>query len=298
MGTTVHLVVTDGSTDVLDDLEALIRDRHARWSRFDPASEVSALGRSRGRPVVVTTETYELVGRAIDAWRLTGGAFDPTVGSCLTAAGYDRDFPSLAARPERSIGTGPSPAPGPLGVELHPMTSAVVVPRGVVLDLGGIAKGATADRAVGLALERGAAGCCVNIGGDLAVGGVGPDDRGWTVLLECPGAADHRTVALAAGAVCTSSTTRRRWKGDAGEEHHLRDPATGRSLETGLATASVIAARGDQAEVLAKAALAAGPDRAAELLAASGVTGILVDDAGSIIGLPGVADFLVDPAVP
>lgn len=62
----------------------------------------------------------------------------------------------------------------------------VAVPSGVVLDAGGIGKGLAADLLVAHLLGLGVRGCIVSIGGDLSLGGDGPDPDGWTISVEQP----------------------------------------------------------------------------------------------------------------
>jgi thiamine biosynthesis lipoprotein len=289
MSTDVHVIVVDGRPSHLSAAEAAVRDREARWSRFIDDSELSILNTNPGRPVVVSSDTFHLVAAAIDGYRRSGGRFDPTILRSLVAAGYDRTREEMTdGRPARHL-----PAPGPAGIELLDGLHAIVLPEGVGLDLGGIAKGATSDAVVAELLADGAAGCCVNIGGDLRADGAPPQPEGWLVELDCPGAAGTRTVRLRSGAVCTSTTLLRRWRpaGDDPIEHHLRDPGTGSPLRSGLASVSVLAGRAAQAEVLTKMALSAGPDGAPGELTASGVTGLLVLDDGEVVELAGFDQF-------
>lgn len=306
MGTTAHAIVqhdggNPGATGALLDLaERRLQALNRRWSRFDPDSEVSQLNRSGGRPLVVSPDTFTLIATAIDAWHRTGGRFDPTVGGCLVAAGYDRSFEAITQPP--SDRPPIPPAPTPTGIDLHDYAGSVTVPAGVSLDLGGLAKGYAADLVAAELLEAGAAGCCVNIGGDLRVAGTPPRAEGWRVSLPCPGAASDgdagtgRSVGLVDGAVCTSTTRLRRWQGSSGPEHHLRDPATGLAIDSGLTTVTVLAAKAVQAEVLTKAALAAGPERAPAVVTEAGATGLLVTDTGAVVELPGLAPFLAAAA--
>jgi thiamine biosynthesis lipoprotein len=287
MSTDVHLVVVGGEARHLDRAEAAIRRHEARWSRFLPGSELSQLNANPEHVVVVSADTYELVRHAIDAYHLTAGAFDPTVLASLMAAGYDRTLPAI----EPGCAGHHEPAPSPAGIELFDELHAIRLPAGVGLDLGGIAKGATADAVAAGLLATGVEGCCVNIGGDLRVSGRSPDPEGWTVELDCPGSDEVRQVVLAEGAICTSTTVKRRWRAAGGAEHHLRDPATGAPLERGLQSVSVICARATQAEVLTKAALAAGAEGAAEVICGRDATGVLVDRKGAVIELAGFDAF-------
>jgi len=296
MNTNVHVVVVGGCAAHLQQAETAVRDREARWSRFLVDSELSQLNANPGRPFVVSPDTYDLIALAVAAQETTNGAFDPTVLSCLIQAGYDQTFDQLASADSDSRVNGAGsvdvePAPTPRSVVLDDGVHAIHLPPGVGLDLGGIAKGATADVVVSELMSAGAAGCCVNVGGDVRIEGRGPDGHDWIVAIDCPGSVEQRSVKLAHGAVCTSTTTKRRWAGSDGAQHHLRHPTTGRPFDTGLATVTVISARAAQAEILTKAAFAAGLDGAAALLRGYDVTGLLVSDEGEIVELEGFEAF-------
>src|SRR5262249_36189765 len=86
MGTEVHVVLVDGAASLLDRAYERIDELERRWSRFDADSEISTLNREAGHPVRVSPETRELVQRALEAWHVTGGVYDPTVlGDLLRA---------------------------------------------------------------------------------------------------------------------------------------------------------------------------------------------------------------------
>jgi thiamine biosynthesis lipoprotein len=150
------------------------------------------------------------------------------------------------------------------------------LPPGMQLDLGGIAKGMAVDAAAGMLRRRQVPGGVVSAGGDLAVWGLPPRGRAWTVEIEAPGAGPLTRVPLRWGALATSSTTRRAWATEDGTAHHTIDPRTGRPAQTDLASASVVAARCQDAEVAATAALVLGADEGAAFLSSRGLHGLLV----------------------
>ena len=289
MGTTAHVVVTGGEERHLALAEAHLRVCEARWSRFDPASELSVLNGASGHLMILTEPTYELVEKAVDAWWLTGGAFDPTVHDALCRLGYDRDF--------RSIGwveavEAPVAAPGCAGVELFAGCRGVRLPPGARLDLGGIAKGHAADQLVDRLLADGVTGACVNIGGDVRVEGDGPDGGPWVIALDLgPEPPVPLRVLLGAGSVCTSSRRKRVWCAGSEPVHHLIDPRSGRSVDQGLASISVIGRYAAQAEVLTKAVFVAGPDVGQELLEELGVAAVLVRDDGELVEVGNVREL-------
>jgi thiamine biosynthesis lipoprotein len=98
-------------------------------------------------------------------------------------------------------------------------------------------------------------------------------------------------LAVAEGAIATSTKLRRAWARGGTVLHHLIDPRTGAPAESGLASVTVVAGDAWRAEVLAKAAFVAGPDEGARLIERAGATGLLVTDDGEVRELSGLAPF-------
>lgn len=295
MGSEAHVCVLGGAADLVDQARDRLVQLERRWSRFLPDSEVSALNRSEGRPRIVSAETFEVVSAAVEAWRWSGGHFDPTTAATMTAAGYDHSIAGSTLAP--TVPTHVACAT-PAGIVLDPYPRSITVPPGVTIDLGGIGKGAAADLVATELLRSGADGCCVNVGGDLRVAGRPPRPTGWRIDVDLGPDIDRPVIGLADGSICTSTVRRRTWITAIGPEHHLRDPGDGRPFDTGLATVTVIGAEARQGEVLTKAAFAAGVDRGAELITATGATGFLVTDDGRVVELDGLAPFLAAGAAP
>jgi len=102
-------------------------------------------------------------------------------------------------------------------------------------------------------------------------------------------------LELADRGLATTTSLVRRWRQGGEERHHLIDPRTGRPSESQLAAVTVIAERGWQAKVLAKAAFLSPPNRALELLAENGATGLLFDLGGRIHLAADVEPHLTTP---
>ncbi len=293
MGTTVHLAAVTCDPPVLERAQASIERYDRRWSRFRPESELSRLNACAGRPVIMARDTFALVAAAVDAWHRTGGYFDPTVHDGLVAAGYDRPFATLDPAEIRGrVELGPTR--GCAGIELDPDLYSVYVPTGVRLDVGGIAKGFVADLIADRIADR-SVGVAVNIGGDVAVRGRGPVDGSWTIGIDPYGTGESvaLAVSLASGAVCTTSSRRRRWRGPTGWRHHLLDPFDGHPANRGLDSVTVIASTATDAETVAKHAFVAGRNLAAEIITRSGLTGLLCDVSGELVAVDGLDRFLV-----
>jgi FAD:protein FMN transferase len=259
-GMTGRLVVTDARRmpAAWDRLQAEIAAMGAACDRFRAGSELSRVNAAEGRPVTVSPLFAETLRAALTVAAATGGTVDPTIGSALIAAGYDRDLTRVR---DGAPAVPPRPAAGWPVVELTDRT--VRLPRGVTLDLGATAKALAADRAAFRAAMSTGCGILVGLGGDIAVAGPAPDG-GWRIRV-CD---DHRagprepgqTVAITGGGLATSSVTVRRWQRAGRLLHHIIDPATGAPAGAHWRTVSVTAASCLDANAAATAAIVKGRD--------------------------------------
>jgi FAD:protein FMN transferase len=251
---------------------ARLLEWHARFSRFEPGSEISRLNRDPRAAVPVTRTMARLVAAIVAARAATGGLVDGTLGAEIEAAGYR--------------GTLGAPLPLPLALRLAPprrparagksapaltLEPGAVLRRapGVALDAGGLAKGLFAD----LLADELEGTFAIDCAGDLRLGGA---PRAVHVASPFDGRPLH-TFELAGAGVATSGIGRRSWLGPDGRPaHHLLDPATGAPAFTGVVQATAIAPTALEAEWRAKAAVLSGPDAAAGWLPYGGV--IAFDD--------------------
>lgn len=254
MGSTAEIIMVGGSDEsAADRAVQRVHELEQRWSRFVETSEVAAVNRAAGAPVVVSDDTLLLVELGRDAWYRTDGRFDPTVLGAVETIGYTTSFDGVPAEP------APTPPPtgaadGCASITIDRATRTVRLPPGVRFDPGGIGKGLAADL-VGHELQAADAdGGCVNIGGDLRVWGDGPDGGRWRI-----GAAD-RTIEITDAGVATSGTGRRNWRFDGDVVHHLIDPATQRSAAHGPNAVTVVAGSAWKAETYATALMVTAPE--------------------------------------
>ena len=232
-------------------VESCFQREEQRFSRFRADSELSMVNVAAGQWTDVSLSFAALVNLALEQADRTGGLFDPCVLEAVVAAGYDRDFDEVLAGARGAL--HPPVACGRWR-EVEVRRNAIRLPAGTGLDLGGIAKGWTVDRAVEGGVSRGLPWILVIAGGDLRFGGDAPPID---VAIEDPMTSSEiaGTLRLATGALATSSTLRRAWGPDL---HHVIDPRTGAPSRTSFVQATVWAPTCAQAEVFATWALLAG----------------------------------------
>jgi FAD:protein FMN transferase len=233
----------------------LVAQDEARWSRFQPASEVSRITAGAGRWVRISPETVRLLRRTVDWTDRTGGLFNPLVGGALERWGYAGSLTAGRAFAQQS--PRPARVRGRLEVDRDGLRARV--PAGTRLDLGGIAKSYMAVRAGALLAELvDDPALLVDAGGDLvAVRGehIVAVERPGDAPLNLPGQELFEPVChlrLRPGfGVATSGYGRRQWRnGDGAAAHHLIDPDTG--CPGRWAHATVVARDAVQADVVAK----------------------------------------------
>ena len=262
------------------------------WSRFDPSSDLTALNAADVDEVKVPLLLAAAVRRAVIAWHATGGAFDPTVHDALIAAGYDRTFDEVSARPLAAVVPQGAPAPGCAAIDvvideevehrhlLDERAPLATVRRaaGVRLDLGGIGKGMAADLVADALCGAGCRTAFVSLGGDVAVRGDVPDG-GFVVPVLDPWTYGLLTSVVLArpGAVVTTSTRRRRWQVQGGGwAHHVIDPRSGQPAASDIAAVVAVASEAWWAESVAKAALVVGSNGGGALLARHGIDALMI----------------------
>ena len=258
MGSEISLYApdTDRTPAALAAVRSVFEREEQRFSRFRGDSELTRVNEAAGRWTRVSPGFAALVTEALRRAGATGGRFDPAVLDAIVAAGYDRDFDEVIAgargalRPARPCGRWR---------EIELLEGEILLPDGVGLDLGGIAKGWTADLAADAAVEAGLAWALVSAGGDLRIAGDAPE-LDLTVDDPSQGGGALAALRLASGALATSTTVRRAW-GDG--LHHVIDPMTGAPADAPLVQATVWAPTCAEAEVLATWALLTGPEAAA-----------------------------------
>lgn len=293
----------------LAQVEALFHAAEARFTRFRTTSELVQVNARAGQWTPVSNSFWRLLTRALHLSQMTEGLFDPTVLNAVVAAGYDRDF--AAVRQHATLHSAQSvslttvtPQRGCWqAVELDPAQHALRLPSDVRLDLGGIAKGATAQAAVAFLSQWGP--CLVDAGGDLAAGDAPTGWPGWLVGIAKPTpvdadadegnaepASDLARLWLKNSALATSGIDYRRWQQAGVTVHHLIDPRTGAPAATDLLTVSVLAAEAAAAEAWAKAALIQGAAAGRALLNQHHLPAALVDQQQQLTITPALQPFV------
>lgn len=266
MGCEMYATVDSDSPEAAAAL-AMIPHKFEVWeqclSRFRENSELSMLNRQSGKTVRVSETLWKVTRLALRAGAQSDGLITPTIIDALEAAGYDRSLsdPVPAGFTPSFAGVATPPLLRVHDwrvVRMEPRRRTITLPRGVRLDVAGVAKGWAADQAARW-LGR-FAPALVNASGDIAVSGPRADGSSWPNSIENPFGSDDNLplMLLAYEGEATSSRGYRRWLRGGKWQHHIIDPRTGAPAETDVFSATAIAPSSAEAEVAAKVAFILG----------------------------------------
>ncbi|MEO6578312.1 MAG: FAD:protein FMN transferase [Candidatus Limnocylindria bacterium] len=145
MGTEVVVLLPPNHQRDAGRVRSLFEAWDARFSRFDPSSELSRVNGRAGHAVRVSPVMLEAVRVAVRAAHATNGTFDPLLGARMIELGYDRTFATIDPRPRPASGWVPVRWEA---IEIDQPAGSLRIPQRTALDLGGIAKGMAVDAAI------------------------------------------------------------------------------------------------------------------------------------------------------
>jgi FAD:protein FMN transferase len=289
MNTDVSFAAEGRSTRLVAGFEKakqFMLESERRFTRFSEDSELSELNRSAGTWFHASPDLLTVILLAQSYVEQTQGLFDPSILPDLERIGYDRTMDLIRAEGVFSLPSSSLRQRIPFEeIVIQPDESLICIPSGMLLDLGGIAKGWIAEQAAAILAEYSPT-CGVSAGGDMYLIGLPEGMDGWPIALDDPRSPGETLMVLNVppGAVATSSITKRVWKQGEKQRHHLIDPRTGEPAETDWLSVTVIAAHTDLCEVFAKALLIAGPKEAQMIAENADISYLAVDREGNILG--------------
>ena len=222
------------------------------FSDYIADSEISLLSESSftGRNIKLSDELFEVLKYSKSLAIKTDNAFDPTIGQLSRLWRISRFRKSLPSKKsiDRAINLK--------GIEnlqlIEKSKEAALKKPGIVLDLGGIAKGYTADMMLKSLNESGVERCLIDAGGDLTLGKRPRGELGWKIEVGGKKHPDLPILSLENCSIATSGDSSQFVEINGSRFSHIMNPATGYGLKT-LSQVTIIAENGMKADSLATA---------------------------------------------
>ncbi|MFZ0453320.1 MAG: FAD:protein FMN transferase [Ignavibacteriaceae bacterium] len=233
MGTTVE---TTASTKDVNLCKQAFIDEYNEMQRIEnllscekDSSEISAINHASGlHPVKVSYETLEMVKRAKAYCKKYKGVFDVTIGPLSDLWGFSTDKEIVLPKDKTIKALDKLVNYKYLKINEED-TTVFLEKKGMLIDLGGIAKGYAIDRGSAVLKKWGITNFILNAGGDIYVSGTKDKETLWKVGIKHP----RKTNDLVAEfnlkdyAVATSGDYERFKIINGIRYHHILNPATG-----------------------------------------------------------------------
>ena len=284
---------------IITDAFKLCSEYENMLSKTIETSDIARINNAEGKAVTVSDETIEVLKKGLEFGRLSGGAFDITIGKATDLW----DFHDNAE-------TGHEGGVVPAEKDVRDAISHVnyenikIEGNGVSLtdpeteiNLGGIAKGYIADKAAEYLEERGVVSAIVDLGGNIvAIGGKtsqiaasgDTQETDFKIGIKDPLSSSGGLLELIPcknKTVVTSGTYERYFEKDGVKYHHILDVNTGYPVDTDVLSVTIIADRGKSADCdgLSTTCLALGMDKGMELVKSlEGFEAVFVDKDGNV----------------
>ncbi len=250
-------------TAALDEVDRIDR----LMSHYKPDSPLSQINREAAKhPVKVEKELFEFLLDCRNFSRLTGGAFDLTVGPLMKSWGFFRGEGRMPTKDELAR------VKQVVGYQHllfdYPNKTIQFDRAGVELDLGGIAKGYAVDQAASVLKSHKIWRALISAGGSTIYAlGAPPESEAWEVHLQDPMDARKiaKTMKLKDAALSVSGSAEKFFELNGKRYSHIMNPRTGRPVMNVLSVA-VIAPTGTMGDALDNAFYVQGVRRGKALL--------------------------------
>ena len=251
----------DAAFDQIKEIDRLMSD-------YDPDSELSQINREAfNRDVSISDKMLDVLKVAFTYSELSEGAFDVTVRPLKTlwkSAGKTGVVPDDATIDSVLASVGYKN----VKLDVDNKTIRFLKPS-MEIDLGGIAKGYSADLAAAELRKQGIATALVNVGGNIVAVGTPPGSPAWKIGVQDPNKRTDRlpeVLHLPAGSIATSGDYERFVEISGKRFSHIVDPRTGQPIEN-MSSVTVVAPNGITSDVLSTTMSVMGAEQGLPLAA-------------------------------
>lgn len=249
---------------------------------FDKESEIVKINTNGwSSPVKVSDDTYYLIEKSIEIYKLTDGAFDITTGVLTSLWGFDN-----FSKKEKFV----VPSHDEIIRVLQFVDASLIVldkntktvflkKKGVRLNVGGIAKGYAIKRAKEILESYNIEKFLINFGGDVYVKNGKGKTLPWRVAVQHPRDKNKflTVLELYTTSCATSGDYERYFMTDNKRYHHIFDPKTGYPKE-GVVSVTVLCEDPVLADALSTAIFVLGKEKGLKLAQKLNIECIIVEE--------------------
>ena len=266
--TVVSITADDKDKEHIDRAIELCNEYENIFSRTSPKSELYKINNSSLKDL--SPHMKNVLQFSLDFSKKTKGAFDITIAPLSKLWNVNsRKEPPAEAEVEEALNKV-----GYERLSLSPFSLG-----GATLDLGAVAKGYIADKLAEHFKGKGVNNIIIDLGGNVAVLGE------YTVGIRNPSSPDEvfATIRLKDKSAVTSGAYQRYFDYDGKRYHHIIDPRTGYSAQSGISSVTVISPSSMHADALSTAIFILGKDALSLCSEFPDTDALIITDNGDVI---------------
>ena len=293
MGTVVNIKIFDGDEYVLDKAFNRVKEIEDLVSINKVGTELDKLNENAGiQSVKLSDDSFYIIKKGIEYSKLSNGGYDISIGPLVKL--WSIGLPEAKVPSEDEIKEKLTKI-NYKDVEINEETKEIFLKKkGMILDLGSIAKGYTADEIVKILKEEGVKKAVVDLGGNVYVLGEKEKDKPWKIGIQNP-FSDRGDVVGAIyvkdkSIVTTGIYERFLEKGDK-KYHHILNPKTGYPYESEIAGVTIVSDKSIDGDALSTLVFTKGINEGMKFINnLEGVDAIFVDVNKNIYLTDGIED--------
>ena len=227
-------------------------------------SDVWRINHAEGQPVEVDPVTAEVIRTALAISEISEGAFDITIAPASALWDFKAETPAL---PDAEALAEAASRVNWRALQLEGNT--VTLPAGMMIDLGGIAKGYIGDAVRAYLENRGITSAVLAFGGNIVTIGTKPDGKLWKIGvqdIDGPAMESMLVLQMGGGSAVTSGNYERGFELDGVRYHHILEPATGWPVQNSLASVTILGDSSAMGDGLSTAAFVLGEEKGLALI--------------------------------
>ncbi|MHC1684341.1 MAG: FAD:protein FMN transferase [Clostridiaceae bacterium] len=276
MDTVMHLTAYgQNASEAIEEAFKRVDEIESMASISISTSDVSKINEAAGKEYVkVHPEILKIIKTSVEYSKISNGAFDITISPLIKLWGIgteEEKIPTDAEIKERLKLVGYN------NISINDADSSVkLMKEGMSIDLGGVAKGFTADEIVKIFKKHGVESAIINLGGSsIYTLGEKPDKSLWSIAIQNPRKEKNEgnigIVKLNQGALSTSGDYQRFFIKDDKRYHHILDPSTGYPADAGVISDMILVDSSIEdcnmiADILTKITFVSGVEKGFEII--------------------------------
>lgn len=287
-------VFDDVPSNVFDKVFERLKEIETKMTINAPNSEVDNVNSQSGiKPVKVSEDVYYVIKTGKEFGDISKGKFDITIGPLVKLWNIGTE---LARVPSPEEIKAKLPLINYKDIVLDDTNKTVFLKRkGMIIDLGGIAKGYAADEVYRILKENNVEHAIINLGGNVFAMGNNPiEKRNWNIGVQDPFSERGEYIGIlniTNKTIVSSGVYERYFIQNGKRYHHILDTKSGYPVDNNLVGTTIVADKSILADALSTTIFAAGIDNGLEIVKnLKGVEAIFITKDHKVYITPGLKD--------